>query len=177
MSRKKSLEKKQLVFDIERTCWRVELSQGLFALVDETDLEKVVKLNWHALADEHTHYAIAHVRTGGRYVRSWKMHRYLLEIDSPKLIIDHVNGNGLDNRRCGLRTCTNAENLRNRRVSSNSRSRLKGAYWCEQGQRWRSSVLEDGKQKHLGYFDTPEEAHAAYCAEAQKLHGDFFRKC
>lgn len=88
-------------------------------------------------------------------------------------IVDHINGNRLDNRRENLRICTQAENLRNRKVHRNNRLGVKGVY-LQEG-RFRAQIRADGKKVCLGYFSTAEEAARAYAAAAQRLHGEFAR--
>lgn len=86
--------------------------------------------------------------------------------------IDHINGNRQDNRPCNLREATKSQNGANKRLC---RDGLKGSSWCKREKKWRSSLRKDGKQIHIGYFKTNEEAHAAYIAVAQNLHGNFAR--
>lgn len=87
--------------------------------------------------------------------------------------IDHINGDGEDNRLCNLRACTQADNQHNQAVRKTNKSGYKGVCWSDRLGRWRATIFINGKQKHLGLFDCPEEAHKAYCAAADELHGDF----
>ena len=104
--------------------------------------------------------------------RNKKVHRLVMNAPSDKQV-DHINCNKLDNRKCNLRLCSNQENAFNRRKHYNNKSGLKGAY--RDGKRWRSQIYLDGKHIHLGGYDTPEEAHQAYCDASKKYHGDFGR--
>lgn len=91
--------------------------------------------------------------------------------------IDHIDGNPRNNAIANLRLATSREQKQNKRVQSNNRSGLKGAFYhaCRPGKKWRSQIKVGGVLHFLGYFDTAEEAHAAY-GEAAKLHfGDFAR--
>lgn len=91
----------------------------------------------------------------------------------PTSELDHINRNPEDNRIINLRIATRSENNANTGVRRNSKSGLKGAY--PEGKRWRASLTKDGRGIHLGRFETPEEAHRAYCEAAQRLHGEFAR--
>jgi len=91
--------------------------------------------------------------------------------------LDHINGDPSDNRIANLREATRRENQRNKGRYSNNQSGYKGASWHKSNGRWQANARDSsGKKKHLGYFNTPEAASAAYEAYAMKLHGDFFRQ-
>jgi hypothetical protein len=87
--------------------------------------------------------------------------------------VDHINGNGLDNRKANLRLATVAENSQNARRRKDNASGFKGVYWDKYWKRWKAQIRYDGKCKRLGTFSTPEEAHEAYCRAAQDFHGQF----
>lgn len=89
--------------------------------------------------------------------------------------IDHINCNPFDNRLCNLRLSSCSENCRNRRISSTNSSGYKGVSYRKGVRRWAAGIKVHGKRMHLGVFDTPEEAHSAYCEASKKYHGDFAR--
>lgn len=91
----------------------------------------------------------------------------------PETGIDHINGNKTDNRWDNLRLATKSQNGMNRPAQSNNTSGYKGV--SRNRKRWAASIQEDGLKRHLGTFDTPKEAHAAYCRAALKLYGEFAR--
>ena len=88
--------------------------------------------------------------------------------------VDHINGNKSDNRLNNLRLATHAENCQNVPKRKDNRSGFKGVGFDKKAQKWRARIRIKNVQTWLGYFNTPEEAHAAYCAKAKELHGDFF---
>ncbi|MBN4665435.1 HNH endonuclease [Pandoraea nosoerga] len=88
-------------------------------------------------------------------------------------VVDHVNGDTLDNRLENLRACTKAQNCMNRKRNRANRSGLKGVSSLPNSSRWQARIQHKGVQIHLGMFDTPELAHAAYVAAARNLHGEF----
>jgi predicted RNA-binding Zn-ribbon protein involved in translation (DUF1610 family) len=84
---------------------------------------------------------------------------------------DHINGNRLDNRAANLRYATRQENTHN--MAGHSKSGVKGATYCKRKNRWKAQIRVDGVNKSLGYFDTREEAGAAYAAASEIYHGTF----
>lgn len=89
--------------------------------------------------------------------------------------IDHANGDRADNRLCNLRLATHSENMCNSRMRYHNQAGLKGASWHQESGKWQARIRKDGVVTSLGYFSTPEEAHAAYVAAASKKHGKFAR--
>lgn len=87
--------------------------------------------------------------------------------------VDHINGDGLDNRKENLRMCTNSENAWNRRKNKDNTSGFTGVNWNKLKQRWMSRVQANGKRIHIGYFDSIEEAVTARDEVAKILHGEF----
>lgn len=91
----------------------------------------------------------------------------------PVLDIDHINGDRSDNRLANLRVATRQQNIGNSGKRRNNTSGYKGVT-AYKG-RWRAQIGAAGYRKALGVFDTPELAHAAYCAAARVAYGDFAR--
>jgi hypothetical protein len=87
--------------------------------------------------------------------------------------IDHKNGITGDNSIDNLREATQTQNQANRTARVDNTSGLKGVSWHKQHKKWHATTRIQGKQKHLGYFDTKEEAHTAYCAATAKYFGEF----
>ena len=114
---------------------------------------------------------------GGRKGRMFLAHRVAYTI----LVGDIEDGFDLDhichNPACvnptHLRVCSRAENARNTKLRKNNKSGLKGVYWFPRDSNWVAQICVNRKRKHLGYFDTPEAAYAAYCKAATDLHGAF----
>lgn len=91
------------------------------------------------------------------------------EIDGK--LIDHRDGNGLNNLPSNLRIATSTENSRNRRKNSNNQSGYKGVCWC--ARKWRAAIRVNGKLKHLGYFENVTDAALAYDVAAIHYFGEF----
>lgn len=90
----------------------------------------------------------------------------------PKMALDHKNGGKSDNRISNLRMLSGAENMQNLHgpMSSNKTSGLLGASWNKKIGRWVAQIRTNGSTKHLGCFQTPEEAHRAYLMAKSQLH-------
>jgi hypothetical protein len=145
----------------------------LFAIVDEEDYERVSQHRWGVEKGKNTFYALSRRKyeTAGQNLR---MHRLVVECP-PDMLIDHRNGNGLDNQKQNLRICTNTQNMQNQRKQHRGSNTYKGAYWEPGRRRWRASIAVNGKTMHLGHYATEEEAARAYDRKAIELFGDFAR--
>lgn len=93
----------------------------------------------------------------------------------PSEFIDHVDNDGLDNRIDNLREATASENGMNRGRQENSTSGYKGVHWHSGNKAFHAQICVAGKRICLGLHATAEAAHAAYCAAAEKYHGEFAR--
>ncbi|MBZ9984895.1 HNH endonuclease [Mesorhizobium sp. BR-1-1-8] len=93
----------------------------------------------------------------------------------PENEVDHINRAKDDNRWENLRSATRSENMANRPAQTNNKVGLKGVSLHAKSGRWRAQIRKDGKVRGLGYFDAPEDAHAAYVAAANDNFGAFAR--
>jgi hypothetical protein len=141
----------------------IGLTRGLFVIVDAADYDCLNKYRWHAMGTDRHPYA---VRMAHR--RLIRMHNVILP-PPPGKVVDHINGNTLDNRRCNLRICTIQENSFNRRPSS--KTGLKGVNF-HRG-KWDAQIGHNGKQITIGSFATKEEAVRARDAKAIELWGEY----
>ena len=158
---------------IDGTIARIPLTQSMFALVDVEDLGLVSGHNWFAKAYGDQVYAARHARDQSGARHEQRMHRAILP-PPPGMVIDHINGNGLDNRRKNLRLASKAQNAQNMKAVCGS-SRFKGVYWSKHHSKWVSRIRSGGQTKVLGRFDTEEEAHKKYCLAALETFREFAR--
>ena len=104
-------------------------------------------------------------------------HRLLLGITDPKIFVDHINHNGLDNQRHNLRICSKEQNPKNARPQKGRVSSYKGVTLNKKrvhlGSPWRARIMVDRKSIHLGYFPTEEAAARAYNAAALQYFGEY----
>ena len=138
-----------------------------FAIVDDEDYEELNKYNWSVLIGKRCKNVYA-MRSVNKY--PVKMHIQLLG-RKKGLEIDHINGNGLDNRKANLRFVTHAQN----QFNSTNYSGSKGVSFSKQKRRWRSYINIDNRQRFIGYFDNKKDAMLAYNQRALELFGDYAR--
>jgi hypothetical protein len=143
----------------------IPLSQGLVTVVDEIDAH-YGQLRWHASRSGRssgTFYAIRNGarRPDGTKEKSLVLHRVILNAPDD-MMVDHMNGNGLDNRRANLRLVDASGNMLNRgRARRDSASGIVGVTYHTRNRRWMASIRVRGMVKHLGYFDTADQANIA----------------
>ena len=109
-------------------------------------------------------------KRGRKKTTMLRLHRAILNPPKEK-IIDHIDHNGLNNKRSNLRICTMAQNAANRRKVKGS-SNFKGVSWHKRHQMWQAKI-QRGKWSHLGYFNDELEAAKAYDKAAKDLWGEF----
>jgi hypothetical protein len=150
----------------------VPLTQGFVALVDDADYESVMAAGrWHVVQPRpNGMYAKRHLRRRPNRTRPHlAMHTFL----TGWRLVDHINGDGLDNRMCNLREATVSQNNRNRPLRG-SRTGYRGVYIKAPG-RWHARLKLNGKNLYLGSFGDPADAARAYDAAAFDAVGEFAR--
>jgi len=115
------------------------------------------------------------VRLGGKHGRLYQQHRIIWKMvyASEPNQIDHINNDKLDNRITNLRETNSHGNGCNKLKTKSNRSNYKGVSWYKKLGKWKSSISKNYKTIHIGYYDTPEEAHAAYVDASVRIHGEF----
>lgn len=150
----------------------IPLGGGHVALVDDDDFERVASVGkWHSHQSLNTVYAIRHFKKPDGRWSPRPMHGFITDWK----LVDHINRNGLDNRRANLRPATPSQNQANRCVRRDSHSAFKGVSWYPDRNRWRARITVDQKIRSLGYYTTAEEAARAYDAAALNAFGEYAR--
>ena len=152
---------------------RILLTKGLFTIVDQDDFERLNKYNWQANVREgRSRYATRTIRRNGRVCHR-QMHRIIT--NAPKeMMVDHINHDGLDNRKVNLRLATPQQNAWNRRCLRRCNgSKYMGVSWDKQNRKWRGRLFVDGKSRFLGYFEDEKDAAIAFDRAAKEHRGEF----
>lgn len=150
----------------------VELRNGGVALVDDEDYEEISKGKWWANGKGGHLYAQRSKKVPGtQRVRTLMMHREIMKAPDG-MDVDHINGNGLDNRRENLRVVAHWQNLHNAGKPSSNTTGYKGVAYFPPTDRWAAHIGIRGKQRCLGYFATKEGAARAYDAAARRMVGE-----
>ena len=106
----------------------------------------------------------------GKVIRGHRLAWFLTYGYLPKAI-DHINGDGLDNRLCNLREVTQQQNNQNhRKPPKHNTSGFLGVSFFKAGNKFAAHINVDGKKKHLGYFDDPQKAHQMYLTVKRNIH-------
>lgn len=147
----------------------IPLTRGMFATVDASDFQWLSQWKWYVRSTYGLFYPARKI--DGRPV---EMHRLILPA-KVGLMVDHKNGDGLDNRRANLRYATNSQNQQNRHRLVRNTSGYRGVTWHKQAKRWQAGIALDGRRYYLGLFLSPVDAARAYDAQAREFFGEFAR--
>jgi len=154
----------------------------LSCTIDSEDLDKITsyKYSWHLRWKNNTksYYVVASEYKGvsengnGKYKNVY-MQRFLLHAPDD-MVVDHINGDTLDNRKSNLRLVSNANNLKNRGgKNSNNTSGYRNVTWDKRNIKWVVQLQVDGKNKQLGRFDDVDEAGEFAAKMREKYYGDY----
>lgn len=147
-------------------------------LVDDADYERCKSINWiifYQPTKRHTAYAsrwVEKIKGKDRY--EW-LHHFILTKPQRGLVVDHIDGNGLNNQKSNLRICTPQENMANQRIRVNNTSGCRGVHFCRREEKWVCRIGSGMKRKFIGNFKTLEAAEIAWHAAAKDTYGDFYR--
>ena len=156
---------------------RIPLTRGQYAIVDPDDFERLNKYKWQASQSTRSGTFYAARSTWDKVnkkKRTIKMHRLILYPPHP-LVVDHINNNGLDNRRANLRVATRSQNSINKpfKKKKGTHSKYLGVTWQKSINRWQAQIRAKGNHRIIGYFDNETEAALEYDQAARKFHKDF----
>lgn len=144
----------------------IPLSNGEFAIVDAQDYDELAQLSWHRGDRD---YVVHTVWIDGQ-CRQLLMHRVVMRADHD-ILVDHWDGNRLDNRKGNLRRATHRENAQNRGAIQGHR--FKGIFQFRD--RWKARIKYEGQNIYLGCYETEKIAAMAYDEAAKRLFGEFAR--
>lgn len=145
--------------------------------IDKNDYKRVCSKSWSILKNhgkDRQIYIRTNISVGNGKYKSEMLHRFIMNATKGQ-IIDHINGNTLDNRKCNLRFVDRYQNARNSKTGNRNKTGYKGVSWSEFHQKYRTYIFVNGKNIHLGLFDDPELAYKAYCNANRKYYGKYGR--
>jgi len=154
---------------------KIPVSGGHFAIVDDEDYASCSRYKWYAYKTDRCVYAKRNLtakeqKSYGK--TSIPMHREILGLNED-CVTDHINHNGLDNRRSNLRSCSQQQNCYNKRGKRNTSSKYKGVGWNKRLKKWEAVIKAFGRNIKLGSFDEEVFAAEAYNVAAVKCFGEF----
>ena len=148
----------------------IELSRGQWTIVDEDDVAVALQTSERWVAHRRGRHFYAAAGRGGRL----SLHRVLTGARDGE-IVDHINGDTLDNRRCNLRIVTPSQNAQNMTPREGGSSQYKGVAWDESHGKWHALITHNGVRVHLGFFDDETRAARVYDEEALRRFGEYAR--
>lgn len=152
----------------------VTLTKGYVAMIDADDVPLVEGVNWYAKVTPHTVYAKRSAWVDGRN-RCEGLHQRILKVP-PDMQVDHIDNNGLNNRRSNLRPATPGQNQHNQRARIDNRSGFKGVTWDSRSRVWEVRCRVNGKRLYLGQFFTLQAAVECAKKHRRALHGEFAKE-
>ena len=142
-------------------------------LVDDEDFAELNKFKWHVAKRSNIFYAKRNVNNNGER-KTIFLHREIMSKYLKKgLLIDHINHNGLDNRKSNLRTATHAQNNQNRTSNLNSTSKYLGVYFYKRSLKWMARISIKNKAIYIGIYANEEDAAKAYNKAALEQYGEY----
>lgn len=148
----------------------IRLRNGVCAYLDDADYDRSTDFHWHKTLNG---YAAGSVVEQGVRKRVY-LHRWLMNAQ-PGQLVDHIDGNKLNNRRSNLRLVTRSQNQANRRRNRTSRSRYKGVTWHKRRRLWMARIQVRGRRITIGYYADPLHAAYEYDAFARNYFGEYAR--
>lgn len=149
----------------------IPLTQGKFALVDDEDYDWLNQWKWQAVKgtvkQRKVFYATRQAWSPSK--KTVIMHRLIMNAP-PGRMVDHINGDGLDNQKINLRLVTRRQNMQNRHHKKTSK--YPGVCWKKHCKLWVAKIQICKKSFHLGYFKSEKDAFEAYKEAVQDLAGE-----
>lgn len=144
------------------------LRNGDLVKIDEEDYENFSKSNWFLSGN----YVLRYLKSDDGLILQ-RMHRLVVGAKMSDLVVDHINGDTLDNRRCNLRICSPAENAWNRRLNSNNTTGYKGVYFKKSRGMYFARIVKGGKRYASNYYFNKSIAARTYDVLAKKYFGEY----
>ncbi|MFC1739277.1 5'-3' exonuclease H3TH domain-containing protein, partial [Planctomycetota bacterium] len=153
---------------------RIPLTQGKFAIIDPDDYNRLSKHKWYAVKNDRAFYVARAVKNKEGKQHQISMHRCVIKVPD-NIRVDHINHNGLDNRKKNLRPATSTQNARNRAKYNNRifSSKYKGVTWHKGHKKWQAQIRVNSRPIFLGSFKDELLAAKEYDRAAGKYFEEF----
>lgn len=145
----------------------IHLTKNQISFVDDADYASVKSKNWGAHKYPNSWYASSRING-----KTTGLHSFLLKPPAG-FVVDHIDGNGLNNQRSNLRIATPSENMRNQRRHADSASKYKGVWKVKDCNRWAVRLWDGTKRHYVGLFKDEIEAAKTYDFIANQVFGAF----
>ena len=145
----------------------IKLTQNKIAMVDGEDFETLNKYKWYAKKFKNTFYAARNIRLENGKQKTILMHSIIMQTPVG-MMVDHRNGDGLNNQRNNIRIVTRRQNAQNRH--DNSSSKYPGVNWNNEKNKWQSSITINNKCKFLKRCDNELDAYVAYLKALKNIN-------
>jgi len=146
--------------------YRSDAKRKWEVMVDDEDYEYLSQYNWHVSKDKCVASWL------GGHNKRVLLHRFIMK-PPDDMEIDHIDGNRLNNQKSNLRLATSSQNKCNRGPRKDNKSGFKGVSWHKQREKWTARIKSGEVYKHLGLFESKEEAAKTYNNAAIRFQGQF----
>ena len=134
--------------------------------IDIEELDRIKKYRWNYGCRNYVRAIV-----DGKQIL---LHRFIINCPEDK-VVDHINGDTLDNRKCNLRICTQVDNMKNQKKNIRNTSGYKGVSWNKKSKAWEVSITQNGKRHYLGMYKDKEEAIKVRKEAEEKYFGEYNR--
>jgi hypothetical protein len=169
------VEREPVVQPLDESIKLIPLTRGKIAIVDADNYDWLMKWNWSLTGSiaKDNFYASRMIVRKKKWIPIW-MHRVVIGARQGE-IVDHINGDTLDNRRANLRKCTTSQNAQNHKILSSNTSGVSGVTWHKRDHLWQVAIRDRGKRIYIGFFKEKERAIQEHEEAIKKFHKEFAR--